>query len=102
MLDRFLICCFSGESPGVYAREPLLPVFDQLKANKVQVLYGDHDWLRSNSTAAEIAVQALAKQNAEPSPSHKSYSVDIVTTAGHHLYLDNPESFHGFVQKALA
>ncbi|CAB9507122.1 Cardiolipin-specific deacylase [Seminavis robusta] len=90
-----------GMSPdiaGVFAREPLEPLFQEYaqrqhtrQESKLhwKVLYGDHDWMRPNEPSARKALSYLSQQ----SNSNDVASISIVPNAGHHLYLDNAESF---------
>lgn len=79
----------TSELMGVLAREPLdastLVLPSSLRT--LRVLYGDHDWMRpSNEVAARRVVDGLRQQL-----SHAS--VDILSNAGHHLYLESPGEF---------
>ena len=70
---------------GVFAREPLAPLFETHHSGNLQwkVLFGDHDWMRSasNEKAAQRAMQIARGR------------ICIVPNAGHHLYLENPNAF---------
>jgi len=76
----------SPEMAGVFAREPLEPLFQEYEnaraGTKWRVLYGDHDWMRPNEPSARQAMKYLSDGN-----------VSIIPDAGHHLYLDNSPSF---------
>lgn len=79
----------SPEIAGVFAREPLEPLFQDFCQNNNndgamswKVLFGDHDWMRPNEPSARQAMQHISGSN-----------VSIIPQAGHHLYLDNSDSF---------
>ena len=84
----------SPDMAGVFAREPLEPLFEaygnqhqhpnrsSLPTTKWKVVFGDKDWMRPNEPSAR---QALANIPLG--------SVSVVPNAGHHLYLDNPDDF---------
>jgi cardiolipin-specific phospholipase len=86
----------SPDMAGVFAREPLEPLFQEyarrLQPREVpqwKVLFGDKDWMRPNEPSARQALGYLAQRSA----SCDRASVHIVPNAGHHVYLDNAESF---------
>lgn len=95
----------SPELAGVFAREPLEPLFAELASivtssnkdgnfpTKIKVLFGDSDWMRPNQPSAKQALEYM-----KPHLSAENVSVSIVPDAGHHLYIDNPD---GFVQHIL-
>jgi cardiolipin-specific phospholipase len=81
---------------GVYARQPLGggKMMEALRNNQrkqeltsIKVLYGDHDWMRFNEVAARkecVSIRSYCSIDAD---------VHVIPNAGHHLYLDNPDSF---------
>ena len=77
-----------GVSPdvmGVFAREPLEDRLALLDPRiDLRVCYGDTDWMRPNEPSARKVVDSLGKGRAR---------LNIVENAGHHLYLENTESF---------
>jgi cardiolipin-specific phospholipase len=104
----------SPDMAGVFAREPLEPLFQEyaqrfLKPYDEQhqqtttmpqwkVLFGDKDWMRPNEPSARQALGYLTQQKGSAASRDRA-SVHIVPNAGHHVYLDNPESFvHHIVQ----
>jgi pimeloyl-ACP methyl ester carboxylesterase len=87
----------SPDMAGVFAREPLEPLFQEyaqrLQPREVpqwKVLFGDKDWMRPNEPSARQALGYLTQRLA---PISDRASVHIVPNAGHHVYLDNAESF---------
>eukprot|EP00301_Raphidiophrys_heterophryoidea_P005892 c12424_g2_i1.p1 GENE.c12424_g2_i1~~c12424_g2_i1.p1 ORF type:complete len:425 (-),score=89.45 c12424_g2_i1:9-1283(-) len=75
---------------GVFAREPIASSLASLgqSHNKVPVLvlYGDRDWLYHEQVESQVqAWRQLGGVDAR---------VEHVTTAGHHLYLDNHDEFN--------
>jgi cardiolipin-specific phospholipase len=81
---------------GVYARQPLgegkmmTALRDsQRKQNltSIKVLYGDYDWMRFNENAARKECDSI-KRNCKIVA-----DVHTIPNAGHHLYLDNAETF---------
>lgn len=84
LLDQGL----SPDVAGVFAREPLEPLFQQIPHHeqpslKWKVLFGDNDWVRRSSEAsARQAMQHVVNG-----------AIAVVPRAGHHLYLDNTSSF---------
>jgi len=100
----------SPEMAGVFAREPLEPLFQEYanhsnpasttitsksdpssRISSWKVLFGDHDWMRPNEPSARTALDYLNNNKATTTMS--SATVSIVPNAGHHLYLDNPADF---------
>jgi cardiolipin-specific phospholipase len=82
----------SEEGAGVYAREPLGPGLmasdlEQSSLQSVKILFGDHDWMRFNETAARQECDFIRNN------CNISADVHIIPKAGHHLYLDNSSSF---------
>lgn len=86
----------SKDGAGVYARQPLgqskMAVALKEGANKhqlasIKVLYGDHDWMRFNEDAARKECESIKTIAQVPADVH------IIEKAGHHLYLDNADSF---------
>lgn len=80
----------SADMMGVFAREPLEESLGDASLDDVTILFGDHDWMRSNQPGAERVVDRLRKNG-------KRASVEIVEAAGHHLYLENPERFVSYI-----
>ncbi|KAL7469764.1 hypothetical protein ACHAXS_010019 [Conticribra weissflogii] len=89
----------TGEGAGVYAREPLgggvmTEYFVNNNARErgiplqsVKVLFGDNDWMRFHEPSARREMKLLMDS------SGINTSVHLVPGAGHHLYLDNADSF---------
>ena len=72
---------------GVYARRPVgkLP-----RDVPVSVLFGDNDWLRPHNSGAERFVAAANGAGVQA-------TLGTTDRAGHHLYMDNSESFNRVV-----
>jgi pimeloyl-ACP methyl ester carboxylesterase len=78
----------SPETMGVFAREPLSRrLVDLEHVDTVKVLFGDHDWMRPNEPSARETLASLQQRR------RVEAGVEIVSHAGHHLYLDNPIEF---------
>eukprot|EP00804_Cyclotella_cryptica_P006940 CCRYP_007078-RA/>CCRYP_007078-RA protein AED:0.24 eAED:0.24 QI:1780/1/1/1/0/0/2/1290/361 len=88
----------SEAGAGVYAREPLgsgtmtagllrKVNTQQSPLKSLKVIFGDHDWMRFNETAARRECESI-RSNCKIAA-----SVHIIPNAGHHLYLDNADSF---------
>ena len=96
---------------GVYAREPLgggvmanhfvgnsisneKVVASQQSSSmssieSIKVLFGENDWMRFHEPAARMEIQSINNNHA----CDITADVHIVPRAGHHLYLDNADSF---------
>lgn len=73
---------------GVYARQPLMPrVRDFPSGVPIRVQFGDHDWLMPSDNGAESLINAAQRAG-------KNAKLEIIKDAGHHLYLDNINSFN--------
>jgi cardiolipin-specific phospholipase len=81
----------SAEIMGVFAREPLYDLLPEIstssKLQQVKVLYGDHDWMRPNEPSARETLKNLQQRTGIAT------SVEVLPSAGHHLYIDNPVDF---------
>ena len=75
---------------GVFAREPLSPVINQIDVESLTVMYGDHDWMRPNDVGTRQIEASLSEL-----PCRQNLA--IVPKAGHHLYMDNTDMFHRLV-----
>ena len=83
-----------GKGRGVFARQPLQPRLASLpKSAPVLILFGDHDWLRPAGNGAEAFADAARASGV------KSVTLETTEKAGHHLYLDNPDSFNAAVNR---
>lgn len=74
---------------NLLAKDPILDNLSSIKARKVMLMYGDHDWM--NGEAGYTMAQELAESH-----NYKPRSaVDFVQVpdAGHNLFLDNPDYF---------
>lgn len=77
----------SPETLGVFAREPLEEGLKGLSPGiTLRVSFGDHDWMRPNEPSARKVVDSLQAKGQDA-------RVNIASNAGHHLYMDNTESF---------
>lgn len=76
-------------SPGARAKKPLIDRIPHLGGSyPIQFIYGSRDWMEV-SAAHETA--ALMQGSEHP------VSVNVVTGAGHQLFIDEPKIFNGFV-----
>lgn len=92
-MNSLLAPGMSPDITGVFAREPLEPLFEEYGRKKQhkppgtstqwKVIFGDTDWMRPNEPSARQAMEYIPKDS----------SVAVVPNAGHHLYLDNPDDF---------
>lgn len=83
-------------APGALARYPLLVrVPKQLKVDSLW-LYGDDDWM--SKEAGLTMVEQINKENSSII-SGVTADYGIISRAGHHIYLDNPEEFRDSVYK---
>ncbi|KAI9342761.1 Alpha/Beta hydrolase protein [Zopfochytrium polystomum] len=77
---------------GLYARSAMEPRLQRGLSTAVlpvTLLFGDRDWMLTSDV---LALPMVRTRRAE---------VGIVTRAGHHLYLDNPDEFHAKLRDAL-
>jgi cardiolipin-specific phospholipase len=81
----------SADIMGVFAREPLYDLLPEIstssKLQQVKVLYGDYDWMRPNEPSARETLKNLQQRTGIAT------SVEVLPSAGHHLYIDNPVDF---------
>lgn len=79
-------------APGAYARMPLVERIAGLKV-PVTFAYGDNDWMdvKGGNDAQERLREA----------GNADVKVKIVSGAGHHLYLDNPEETNQLIDDAI-
>lgn len=105
-MHDYCYACFAGKGSGEYCIPRILspsilpynPLLKRLpKAIQCDSLwvYGDSDWMNSSAGAAMCKkINELGKYKAD---------FDIVSNAGHHMYLDNPKEFNSmilnFIQK---
>ncbi|CAR21846.1 KLTH0C01254p [Lachancea thermotolerans CBS 6340] len=81
-------------APGVLARVPLLSrVPENLKCDSFW-MYGSHDWM--SKEAGSVIVRQINKTKGSVKADYS-----VVSDAGHHLYLDNPEEFNQKLAKFL-
>ncbi|KAH7017493.1 Alpha/Beta hydrolase protein [Ilyonectria destructans] len=111
-------------APGAYARRPVInriqevgrqpiPQPDGAKALKetgipIVFMYGENDWM---DVAGGLAAQEKLNQtkrkalihgtDEEKRSENGSAKVLLVSKAGHHLYLDNPDDFNDMIRKEL-
>ncbi|KAI1434430.1 alpha/beta-hydrolase [Xylaria sp. CBS 124048] len=112
-------------APGAHARRPIInrihgvgrqtitPATDSTPAVKetgfpIIFMYGENDWmdvgggLAAEEKLREAKIKALAlASNEERQKENGSCKVIVVTKAGHHLYLDNPDEFNDYITKEL-
>lgn len=112
-------------APGAHARRPIInrihavgrqtiaPATETTSAVRetgfpIIFMYGENDWMDvAGGLAAEEKIkEARAKILAQATDEEKkrengSCKVAIVTKAGHHLYLDNPEEFNEYITKEM-
>ncbi len=78
--------------PGATARLPLVKFADQITCPTVWC-YGDRDWMDVNGGIDSI--KAITKKGIYDS------KLKIIENSGHHLYLDNYESFNEFIMDEI-
>lgn len=111
-------------APGAYARRPVIhrigqvgrqvvsrsPDGTEIKETGIPVvlMYGENDWMDAEGghAAAEKLKQARSDALLNGSEEDKrrengSAKVVVVPKAGHHLYLDNPESFNKYINREM-
>ncbi|KAI1152743.1 Alpha/Beta hydrolase protein [Nemania diffusa] len=112
-------------APGAHARRPIInrihgigrqtitPATESAPAVKetgfpVIFMYGENDWmdvaggLASEEKLKEVKAKVLLQaSDEEKQKENGSCKVVIVSKAGHHLYLDNPDEFNDYVTKEL-
>lgn len=81
----------STNTMGVFAREPLHNEMINIDSSiMVKILFGDQDWMRAQPNEQSVRQVINTLQSTR---SNSTASVHIIPNAGHHLYLDNPQSF---------
>lgn len=78
-------------APGAFARRCIMNRLHMLKCRTI-FMYGDKDWM--DDVAGLEATNRLKEMNIEAEH-------HIITNAGHHCYLDNPEDFNEIVLKEI-
>eukprot|EP00980_Cylindrotheca_fusiformis_P027808 scaffold22560_cov135-Cylindrotheca_fusiformis.AAC.19 len=90
-MNSLLEPIISSDIMGVFAREALEDDILDLTTSatkSIKVLFGDHDWMRpNNESSARRAMKKIQETRGIRT------SVEIIPNAGHHLYLDNANSF---------
>lgn len=99
-MHEYCYACFAGKgsgefciprilSPGILPYNPLLKrVPNNLQCESLWV-YGDSDWMNSSAGAAMCKkINDIGKYKAD---------FEIVSDAGHHMYLDNPKEFNSMI-----
>lgn len=82
-------------STSIFAKRPVETDIEALTPDSplpfpVLLMFGDHDWLRFKNVERFVSL-------AESKGVRLKYS--LIPTAGHHLYLDNPDGMHTEIQK---
>ncbi|EDO18219.1 hypothetical protein Kpol_543p49 [Vanderwaltozyma polyspora DSM 70294] len=81
---------------SLLARDPIMDSISKLKAEKVLLLYGEHDWM--NNLAGYNMVESLNQLKPNNNISTIDYANYVeVPDAGHNLFLDNPQFFNSAV-----
>ncbi|KAI0100981.1 alpha/beta-hydrolase [Nemania sp. FL0031] len=112
-------------APGAHARSPIInrihavgrqiitPATESTPAVKetgfpIVFMYGENDWmdvaggLASEEKLKEVKARVLSQATEEEKQKENgSCKVIVVTKAGHHLYLDNPDEFNDYITKEL-
>lgn len=114
-------------APGAYARNPLINRIDELGRGEISpvdgggagtkkketgfpvvFMYGDSDWMDvAGGFASEEKIKARVERvllegtEDERRDENGSAKVIVVSKAGHHLYLDNPDEFNRYIVKEL-
>eukprot|EP01127_Copromyxa_protea_P012916 TRINITY_DN3406_c0_g1_i7.p1 TRINITY_DN3406_c0_g1~~TRINITY_DN3406_c0_g1_i7.p1 ORF type:complete len:357 (-),score=23.64 TRINITY_DN3406_c0_g1_i7:32-1102(-) len=78
---------------GVYARIPLYPklVDPTIYKTKTQLLFGDTDWMYHPQMKELVDERSIHDNHME---------LAIISSAGHHLYLDNTTEFHARINSS--
>ncbi|CCF56580.1 hypothetical protein KAFR_0B02830 [Kazachstania africana CBS 2517] len=84
-------------SKNLLARDPIMDNLLKLRAKKVMLVYGEHDWM--DKYAGYNMVELLSKSNYKLKDT--VHYVEI-PDAGHNLFLDNPTDFSENVVSFLA
>ncbi|SMN21645.1 similar to Saccharomyces cerevisiae YDR125C ECM18 Protein of unknown function, similar to Rlp24p [Maudiozyma saulgeensis] len=74
---------------NLLAKDPILDNLSKLKAHKVLLMYGDHDWMNGEA-GYNMATELAQKYKYKP---HQDVDFIQVPHAGHNLFLDNPNFF---------
>ncbi|ODV85628.1 hypothetical protein CANARDRAFT_187663, partial [[Candida] arabinofermentans NRRL YB-2248] len=77
---------------SVVGRYPMLDRINQLRVNKTLWIYGEHDFMFND--CGKAAVDILKSNN-------KDAKFEVVSNAGHNLYLDNSKEFNDKVLNFL-
>ncbi|KAK0617813.1 Alpha/Beta hydrolase protein [Bombardia bombarda] len=112
-------------APGAYARSPVVNRIAEVGRQiitpatettpdvreagfPIVMMYGENDWmdvaggyLAEERIKQRIVEALLNSTEEERQRENGSAKVVIVSKAGHHLYLDNPDEFNKYVQKEL-
>lgn len=110
-------------APGAYARNPLINRIDEVGRGQILsengeqkketgfplvFMYGDSDWMDvAGGFASEEKIKARVERvllkgtEEERRNENGSARVIVVSKAGHHLYLDNPDEFNKYITKEL-
>ncbi|KAI1126301.1 Alpha/Beta hydrolase protein [Nemania abortiva] len=112
-------------APGAHARSPIInrihavgrqvitPATETTPVVKetgfpIVFMYGENDWmdvaggLASEEKLKEVKARVLMQATEEEKQKENgSCKVIVVTKAGHHLYLDNPDEFNDYITKEL-
>lgn len=110
-------------APGAYARDPVVNKIHRVGRQTISqtetetlretgipviMLYGENDWmdvaggLAAEQKLIEAKRKALIHNTEEEKKKENGRaSVVVITKAGHHLYLDNPEEFNDFMRKEM-
>lgn len=116
-------------APGAFARNPLINRIDEVGRGRISVevpgattttttkketgfplvfMYGDSDWMDvAGGFASEEKIKARVEKvllegtEEERRAENGSARVIVVSKAGHHLYLDNPDEFNKYIVKEL-
>lgn len=79
-------------APGAVARMPILNRLDEIKCPSMWI-YGENDWM--NISAGKEACKRLERYG-------YSTSHHVLSKAGHHVYLDNPNEFDNLIHEFLS
>lgn len=111
-------------APGAYARRPVINRIQDVGRRVIRqsddgkpvtetglpivFMYGENDWmdpaggLAAQEKLAQARLEALRQATEEEKRAEKgSCRVLVVPKAGHHLYLDNPDSFNAMLEKEI-
>ena len=84
---------------SLLAKDPIMDNLDKLRARKVMLMYGDHDWM---DRYAGFLMNEELKHHYERYAGNGKVEYVEVPEAGHNLFLDNPDFFSSKISAFLS